>query len=90
MYLGLFFGFFAEVFIVENVGGRCGSGGVGAFIRCGAWLGGGRRDVVPVAARKYRTRNRGKARVELTALGVDFRERATTDWTGAGQKDTRW
>ena len=77
------------MFVVEDVGGRCGSGRVGAFVRCGVRVGGGRRDVVPIAARKYRTRNRGKARVELTALGVDFRERATTNWTGAGQKETR-
>ena len=89
MYSGLVFGFFAPVFLVEDVGGRCGSGRVFTFIRCGVvFVGMGRRDVVPVAAREYRTRNGGKARIELTALGVDFRERATTDWAGAGQKDT--
>lgn len=50
-----------EVLGAENVGGRCGPGGVGAFIRCWARSGGGRRDVVVVAAREYGTSNRGEA-----------------------------
>lgn len=60
MCLGLFV-FFVKVFVVEDVGRGSGSGGVGAFVRCRARNGGGRRDVVPVAAREHRTSNRGEA-----------------------------
>lgn len=52
---------FAKVFVVEDVSGRCGSGGVGTLIRCRARRGDGRRDVVPIAAREYRAGNRGEA-----------------------------
>lgn len=67
------FFFFAEVFLMEDKGGRCGSGGVGAFIRRRAWSRRGRRHVVPVAAREYGTSNRGEARIELTAFGLYLR-----------------
>ena len=53
--------FFVKVFVVEDVGRGSGSGGVGAFVRCRARNGGGRRDVVPVAAREHWTSNRGEA-----------------------------
>ena len=50
-----------EVFFVKDEGRRCGAGGIGTFIRCRTWSGGGRRDVLVVAAREYRTSNRGEA-----------------------------
>ena len=53
--------FFVKVFVVEDVGRGSGSGGVRAFVRCRARNGGGRRDVVPVAAREHWTSNRGEA-----------------------------
>lgn len=57
VYLGLF----AEVFVVEDVGGCCRSSGVGTFIGRRAWADGGRCDVIPIAAREYGTSNRGEA-----------------------------
>ncbi len=53
--------FLLKVLVVEDVGGRCGSGRVGAFVRCGARECGGRRDVVVVAAREHGASNRGEA-----------------------------
>ena len=57
----IYLGLFAEVFVMEDVGGCCGSGGVSAFIRCRAWTAGGRRGVVVVAAREHWTSNGGEA-----------------------------
>ena len=49
------------MFGMEDVGGRCGSRRIGAFIRCRTWGGGGRCNVVEVAAREHGTSNRGEA-----------------------------
>ena len=52
---------FAKVFVVEDVGGRCGSGGIGAFVRCRSRFRRGVGDVVKVAAREYGTSDGGEA-----------------------------
>ena len=53
--------FLAEVFLVEDVGGRRGSGWVGALVRCGTWMGLRVRGVVPVASREHGTSNGSEA-----------------------------